>query len=40
MVAERYLKFEEERDETLDCVLTYKVKPSPVILRLLANGGS
>lgn len=37
MVAEKYNKVETELDETLDYILTYRVKPAQVTLRLLAK---
>jgi photoactive yellow protein len=40
MVAERYSKFEEDLDELVDYVFTYRIKPTPVTLRLLASSSS
>jgi len=40
MVAEKYSQFEKELDETLDYILTYRVKPAPVTLRMLAKSSS
>ena len=40
MVAEKYDSFEGKLDETLDYILTYRVKPSPVTLRMLAKNSS
>jgi len=37
MVAEKYHSPQEARDELLDYVFTYRVKPTPVTLRLLID---
>jgi photoactive yellow protein len=40
MVAEKYNDFGTELDETLDYILTYRVKPAQVTLRMLAKSSS
>lgn len=37
MIAAKYLENPEKRDEYLDYVFTYRIKPTPVKLRLLVN---
>lgn len=40
MVSEKYGLFQGQLDETLDYVFTYRIKPTPVRLRLLAHESS
>ncbi len=40
MVSEKYGLFQGQLDETMDYVFTYRIKPTPVRLRLLAHESS
>ncbi len=40
MVSEKYGLFEGQLDESMDYVFTYRIKPTPVRLRLLAHESS
>ena len=40
MVSEKFGLFKDQMDETMDYVFTYRIKPTPVRLRLLAKDSS